>query len=441
MKVLLIAHQFLPDCIAGTEVLVSDVARELQSRGHEVKVFAGIEGAPGEVISRYDFQGYEVQRVNINLAQTSLEDRLSAARNPHVEYEFRKVIDDWKPDITHFFHFHRLTVRLISIAAAASPVFFTATDFWSICPFGTLRLPDGTPCDGPSLGSTNCVRHHAMLLRPKWAKLCASWTPDFLIAAALRYARHFPIRSVRAALALQRRHSTIGSAFGDVRRFFFASDAIGAMLSGIGVDQSRLTMQPYGIDVDAYDDVPPIGNSEHLRVGFIGQLVQHKGVDVLLRAMRQVASPNLRLKIYGNLDGAGEFGRQLLELRGDDPRTSFEGSFPPSKIRSVLAGLDCLVVPSTWQENMPLVACSALAARRPIIASDVSGLRSIVRPSRSGFLFPPGDAAALSRIMENLSNDRESLGQLPMDIKDLRTLPDYVDELLLHYQTESSLCA
>lgn len=441
MKVLLIAHQFLPDCIAGTEVLVSDVARELRSRGHEIKVFAGIEGAPSEAISRYDFQGYEVQRVNINLVQTSLEDRLSTGRNPHVERAFRKVIDDWKPDIIHFFHLHRLTSRLIGIAATASPVFFTATDFWSICPFGTLRLPDGTPCEGPSVGSANCIRHHAMLLRPKWVKLCASWTPDFLVSAALRCVRHLPTRFVRAALALQRRRSTIGSAFDDVRRFFFASDAIGTMLSSIGVDQSRLTMQPYGVDVDAYASMPPVGISRNLRVGFIGQLVQHKGADVLLRAMRQVASPNLRLKVYGNLTGAGEFGKQLMELRGDDPRTSFEGSFPPSEIHSVLAGLDCLVVPSTWQENMPLVACSALAAGRPVIASDVSGLRSIVRPSQNGFLFPPGDAAALSRIMEDLSRDREFLGRLPMDIRDLRTLPDYVDELLLHYQAESNLCA
>lgn len=438
MKVLLVVHQFLPDSIAGTEVLVSDVARTLLKRGHEVMVFAGVRGEPGDDSDdlSYRFQDYVVQRVNTNFVASNLEERLRADHNAHVETSFRKLLDSWKPDVIHFFHLHRMSTALVDIGAMRCKVFFTATDFWSICAFGTLRLPDGSSCSGPSAGLTNCIRHHAMLVRPKWVRQMARRIPGSAIAASLHLARHLPVQPVRAALALRQRPLAVRSAFSKVQRFFFASDSIGTMLCRTGVCRSRLTKQPYGVDLDAYSDIEPPNRTDQFRVGFIGQLVEHKGIDVLLQAMRLITSPNIRLKVYGDFSGTKEFITSLVTLKGNDERISFEGVFPPMHIRSILEGLDCLVVPSTWQENMPLVACSALAARRAVIASDVPGLRSVVHPGRNGFLFAPGDSLALASILSELASAPQLLSQLSMETSGLRTLDSYVDELIGHYQSE-----
>jgi len=58
--------------------------------------------------------------------------------------------------------------------------------------------------------------------------------------------------------------------------------------------------------------------------------------------------------------------------------------------------VDWIVAPSIWWENDPLVLQEALAAGRPVIASDIGGMAEAVRRQSLGLLAPEGDADALA---------------------------------------------
>ena len=99
----------------------------------------------------------------------------------------------------------------------------------------------------------------------------------------------------------------------------------------------------------------------------------------------------------------------------------------------MLKDIDVLVIPSLWYENTPLTALSALAARRPLIVSDLGGLSSLVVNGKNGYVFPPGDALALSQILLRLAQNKNELLEAVSNINPPRRVVDYVEELIRCY--------
>ncbi len=167
-----------------------------------------------------------------------------------------------------------------------------------------------------------------------------------------------------------------------------------------------------------------------LRIGFVGTLAEHKGAHVLVEAVRQIPRERaLEVLLYGNLEGYPNYVEKLKAAAGDDPRIRFCGTFPNSEIGKIFAALDVLVVPSVWHENTPLVIYTAQAARCPVIASDHEGISEIVHHGKNGLLFPAGDALALARLIDSLSDDRDMLKQLAANAEPPRTIEEYVCDL------------
>jgi glycosyltransferase involved in cell wall biosynthesis len=81
------------------------------------------------------------------------------------------------------------------------------------------------------------------------------------------------------------------------------------------------------------------------------------------------------------------------------------GPFEPSTAPKVMARFDALCVPSRWDENAPLVVLQARAAGLPIVASDVPGIREVLRghPAR---LVAPGDAQSWARELRRVVEAR-----------------------------------
>ncbi|NDV00538.1 glycosyltransferase [Pseudoroseicyclus tamaricis] len=107
-------------------------------------------------------------------------------------------------------------------------------------------------------------------------------------------------------------------------------------------------------------------------IGAIGRFDRQKGFDILIRAFRQIEGEDLRLRIIGD----GPERARLEELAGADPRISFPGfAADPA---TAIAACDAIAMPSRW-EPYGLVALEALAARRPVLVSNVDGLRDHVQ--------------------------------------------------------------
>jgi glycosyltransferase involved in cell wall biosynthesis len=121
-----------------------------------------------------------------------------------------------------------------------------------------------------------------------------------------------------------------------------------------------------------------------------------KGHDVLIEAARLVEDSSVVFVLVGG--GVEEPGLRA-DAAGDD-RIVFAGF--RDDVSRVLAASDFVVHPSL-ADALPTALIHALAAGRPIIASDVGGIPEIV-PERGGLLVPPGDAAALASAIDRMAS-------------------------------------
>jgi len=137
---------------------------------------------------------------------------------------------------------------------------------------------------------------------------------------------------------------------------------------------------------------------------FVGRLVREKGVITLLEAARRV--PEVPLHIVGDGPlGAHVRGKAQQAVR-------FLGPVYGERLDELIAGARALVVPSEWYDNGPVVVYQAFARGKPVIASDIDGLPELVVPGQTGWLFPPGDRAALAALLRHVSNSPEEARRL-----------------------------
>jgi glycosyltransferase involved in cell wall biosynthesis len=134
-------------------------------------------------------------------------------------------------------------------------------------------------------------------------------------------------------------------------------------------------------------------------VGVVGRLVAIKAVDVLINAMTRL--PDAHLAVLGDGDQ-----RQHLEALAHQldiaHRVHFTGWW--GDVASAMSDLDVVAL-SSKNEGTPVALIEALAAARPVVASDVGGVRHVVRDGDSGSLVPAGDSDALARALEKLLRD------------------------------------
>ena len=155
---------------------------------------------------------------------------------------------------------------------------------------------------------------------------------------------------------------------------------------------------PLGVDVDRFSPVerePPVGR---LRVGFVGRLIPHKGVDVLLDAVSR--DPRLSLEVVG----AGSESAQLVELAaalGVSGRVVFRGHLGEEATPDVYRTFDVLAVPSVpmagWIEQFGRVVVEAQASGVPVVASRSGALPDVV--GEAGLVVEPGDPRKLSEAL------------------------------------------
>jgi len=124
---------------------------------------------------------------------------------------------------------------------------------------------------------------------------------------------------------------------------------------------------------------------------FIGQLVGHKGAELLIQAWLTTRKPG-HLHIIG--DGHDQEKINAL-IAGQDNISLYP--YSEAKSEELLERCDCLVVPSLVYENSPSVIYRAKAAGLPVIASDLGGIPELL--GAEDYLFQPGNQAELSRII------------------------------------------
>lgn len=181
-----------------------------------------------------------------------------------------------------------------------------------------------------------------------------------------------------------------------------SEDAARAVRDQLHPPPEKLFTIPNGIDTDRYGGPVDIA-AVRRRIGIapghptlvvVAKLMEQKGHRVLLEALPPVVERHPGLQVV--LAGDGPLRDEIVERArglGLEERIHLVGN--RSDVAELLAASDCFVLPSLW-EGLPMALLEAMAARLPVVATEVSGSRDVVVDGVSGLLVAPGDPAALS---------------------------------------------
>ena len=177
-----------------------------------------------------------------------------------------------------------------------------------------------------------------------------------------------------------------------------------AMYFSDPVHWHKLRIVHCGVIPERYESPAPVpGNG--MRLIFVGRLVPVKGLRVLMDAFARARGtrPGLNLTLVGDGDDRALLERHAAPM-GD--AVTFTGYLSQAAVAEALAEADAMVLPS-FAEGVPVVLMEAMAAGKPVIATQVGGVGELVEDGVSGFLIPPGDADALVDRILRIADDPE----------------------------------
>lgn len=136
-------------------------------------------------------------------------------------------------------------------------------------------------------------------------------------------------------------------------------------------------------------------------VGYLGRLVPQKGLDVLLRALAKLSTPNVHIVLMGT-GGEEHRLRSLAQELGLVSQVHFAGYRRDAP--RLLGAFDLYVHPSRF-EGMPVALLEAMAAGCPIVATSADGNSELIHDGVHGWLVSPEDPIALARALEAALRD------------------------------------
>lgn len=431
MRILFAAHHFPPTFRGGAEWRTHRTARALLEAGHEVRVIC-VEDTDGHGFSYVDdvYERVPVRRLSLDLVQSPDPVR-HQYRNPSTGRAVQELIAEFKPDILHLISGYLMSGSTIEAAQEARvPVVLTLTDFWFLCSRITLVRSDGSLCSTPAHppACALCLRKQKrrFMLLDRWSGGLAGQLFSFAWQ-----------KGDDALLsALQDRNEYLRQLLDKVEAVISPSLFLKELFETQGVSPRRFLYMRQGLNTSDWVEPVKSGNS-HLRIGYIGQIARHKGVDVLIEAFRQLrpGARKAQLFLYGDVNQFPDFSSRLLKQAEGLEGIVWAGRFEHAQIAQIHAGLDLLVVPSVWYENSPNVILEAFATGTPVIVSQLGGMSELVEDGVNGYHFEAGNAGALAERLQRFVDRPDLAERLGQRTPPIKTVHQEIAELLQVYQS------
>lgn len=341
-----IVNSFFPPWRGGAETYAFNLAQELAKRGHQITVLCANDPLPPGV---YEEHGFIVKRLRL----------------------FRRLYGT--PLIPSLFEeLRRLNVDVFHANFPSPYIAFTVAAASTLRP-GRAVLTWHNDLPPVTRAARLLIEIHDRLILPSYLRAY-----DRIIATSQTYADK----------------SRILRALGD-----------------------KVTVVPNGVDcerfspkVDATDLRHRLRTSGKIVLLFVGALTKwhrYKGLDVLLRSLRIAVedAPDLALVVVGDGDLRDDYSRiaQRLDL---ERNVIFAGDVPDDVLPQYYALADVLMLPSMdMSEGFGLTILEANATGKPVIASRVGGIPSVIQDGYNGLLVPPNDPEALARAILSMRNE------------------------------------
>jgi glycosyltransferase involved in cell wall biosynthesis len=433
--VLHVPFGYFPDPVGGTEIYVAGLVAALRARGLE-----GVVAAPGESNAVYVYDQVPVFR----FARAASPTFASAYGAPDEDaaVSFRAVLAQVRPSIVHL-HARTAAVsdRLIDAAREhGAKVVFTYHTPTVSCARGSMVQLGRTICDGKLdvRRCTTCVLQNYGV--PPVVRDALASTPQVLGEALGRAGLSggaFTALRMSALVGASHRH--FGYLIQKIDCIVAVCRWVADVLRVNGVPESKLALCRQGLPCRRIADewgtsrAPPECDGA-LRLGYFGRLDQHKGVDLLIEALRRVPHAKVRLNIYGVLQpGSNAYAARLKDAAAADHRVSMKAALPPDMVLDAMRRCDFVAVPSRGLETGPLVALESFAAGTPVLGTRLGGIAELVTDGVDGILVAPDDPAAWSLTIAELTGNPDRVSRLRAGVRAPRTMDDVAGEMAALY--------
>jgi glycosyltransferase involved in cell wall biosynthesis len=197
-----------------------------------------------------------------------------------------------------------------------------------------------------------------------------------------------------------------------------------------GIEESHIHYIPNGVNVDLFkpmnsDELKRFyGLEDHNLVLYVGRIAKGKGLDTLLKAMKNVVEKNKKVKlmIIGGDSGYLAQMNELISLYNLAKSVIYIGFIPKHKLPAYYSMADLVIYPSR-QEIFGLVLVEAMACGKAVIGSNILGPREIIEHGITGYTSDFKDAGELSSTIIKLMNNQDQL--LEMGKKGLERVRKY----------------
>lgn len=369
LKILVLSSLYPPYYIGGYELGCADVVNGLRERGHDVAVLTSTYG-----IEQPRRDGWVQRSLMIDVQPVS---QSSIAKQWHI---FRRelhnlrtalhVAHELQPDIIYVWSIQNTSLALVRLLQRAGyRAAFFVSDMWPTHPL--------------TWDSFYCVPRHPVrhLLRRGYGLLLRVQTGFrermLLHLDHAQFASQHLLDAVRAEVPAPHAHVIHWGV--DTARFF--------------VDREPQPLRR--------------------RLLYVGQVVPHKGVDTLLRAVAllhtRYGDTDLSVSIVGGsiIDNyVAQLQTQAREL-GISHLLNWVGKLPREELPAIYAEHDILVFPSRWDEPFSITVVEALAAGLVVVASATGGTPEIIEHEHTGMLFARDDHAACAEHIDRVLGDVE----------------------------------
>ncbi|NIN52858.1 MAG: glycosyltransferase [Nitrososphaeria archaeon] len=189
---------------------------------------------------------------------------------------------------------------------------------------------------------------------------------------------------------------------------------VGGKLNGVVAYPGRDHIQP---SITPREVVLRIYQTDPFRILYIGNLVPHKGLHTLIKALSKIDYRNWMLTVIGNPSISTAYVKSLHDLvysKNLGSQVSFLGFVTDSELKTHLEKSHVLAVPSIY-EGFGIVYLEALGFGLPIIATTGGAAKEIIKHGREGFLVPPENPVLLGKSVSKLMQDLDLLRHMSLN--------------------------
>jgi glycosyltransferase involved in cell wall biosynthesis len=201
------------------------------------------------------------------------------------------------------------------------------------------------------------------------------------------------------------------------KKVIAVSKTVGGRFNHISRSNKKLTVIYNGVAIKEYDSQLAKGNEREefssedcVIIGTVGQIIPIKGQELLIKAAAavcKVSSRKIKILIIGT--GKPDYCNRLVEMSrslGIHDKIVFTGF--RDDIPALMDALDIFVLVGTHKEGLSRVILEAMAAGKPVIATEVGGNGETVIDGKTGFLIPVNSEAGLVSALLKLISDGET---------------------------------